>query len=75
MTSPENSRRKRTGWRATEQRLHERKTRKESVTERRPAEQRGVEPARERDDQFAAETDIERAASPHGRKGPTLCGD
>jgi len=46
-----------------------------SGADRRLAEQRGLEPARERDERLAAETDIERPTVPHAGKGPTLCGD
>ncbi len=46
-----------------------------SEADRGLAEQRRVEPARERGERLAAESDIERATVPHARKGPTLCGD
>jgi len=46
-----------------------------SGADRRVAEQRGVEPAGERDERLAVERDVERATVPHARKAPTLCGD
>jgi hypothetical protein len=85
MSSSKKSRRKGTGWRATKQPLHERRTRDQlqfnpphtpvpsvaarkagrSGAARRLAEQRGVEPGRERGERLAAETDIERATVPN----------
>ncbi len=75
MTSSKKSpRRKATGRRRIKQPLPERKTRERNVAGRRTTEQR-VEADGELAERLPAETDIERAAVPPVRKGPTLCGD